>query len=62
MPVETYDALPSTVLAYKKAHHIGRFDPNATEIQQQKIREAWEEIEGKSERSSVPILPCFLQH
>lgn len=48
MPAETYDALPSTVLAYKKTHHIGRFDPNASEIQQRKIHEAWEEIEGKS--------------
>lgn len=63
MPVDTYDALPSTVLAYKKAHHIGRFDPNATEVQQRKVREAWEEIESKSERSFIPILLCLLpQH
>lgn len=47
MPAEKYDALPSTVLAYKKAHHIGRFDPNASDFQQRKIQDAWEEIESK---------------
>ena len=47
MPAETYEALPSTVLAYKKAHRIGRFDPNASDIQQRKIQDAWEEIESK---------------
>ena len=54
MPAETYEALPSTVLAYKKTHHIGRFDPNVTENQQQKIQEAWQEIESKSRCSSYP--------
>ena len=49
MPAETYDALPSTVLAYKKAHRIGRFDPNASDFQQRKIQDAWEEIESKGE-------------
>lgn len=48
MPAETYDALPSTVRAYKKAHHLGRFDPNAREIRERKIGEAWEEVESKS--------------
>ena len=51
MSAETYEALPSTVLAYKKNHHIGRFDPNVTQIQQQKIQEAWQEIDSKSEWS-----------
>ena len=54
MPAEAYEALPSTVLAYKKSHHIGRFDPNLTEIQQQKVQVAWEEIKSKSEWSSYP--------
>lgn len=47
MPVDTYSTLPDTVLAYKKSHHIGRFDPHAPEIQQQKIKEAWEEVEQR---------------
>ena len=47
MPTETYSALPDTVLAYKKSHHIGRFDPNAPEIQEKKAREAWKEIREK---------------
>ena len=47
MPSETYSALPDTVLAYKKAHHIGRFDPNASGIQKEKVQRTWEEIEHK---------------
>ena len=54
MPAEAYDALPSTVLAYKKAHHIGRFDPNAPELQKRKIQEAWDEIDNKGEERSNP--------
>lgn len=45
MPVETYSALPSTVLAYKRDHHIGRFDPAAPEAQERKVREMWAEVE-----------------
>lgn len=46
MPVETYSSLPSTVLAYKRDHHIGRFDPSAPELQQRKVREIWAEVES----------------
>ena len=47
MPTETYSTLPDTVLAYKKSHHIGRFDPKAPEIQEKKAREAWKEFREK---------------
>ncbi|KAL8853371.1 MAG: hypothetical protein Q9221_001847 [Calogaya cf. arnoldii] len=46
MPVETYSSLPDTVLAYKKSHHIGRFDPHAPESKEQKVAEMWREIDA----------------
>ncbi|KAL8825121.1 MAG: hypothetical protein Q9191_004600 [Dirinaria sp. TL-2023a] len=48
MPVETYSALPNTVLAYKKTHNIGRFDPNGPEIHQKKVQQAWKDIGDRS--------------
>lgn len=37
MPTSTYESLTSnTVLAYKRTHHLGRFDPNAPSIEAQK--------------------------
>lgn len=47
MPTEMYSARPSTVLAYKKAHQVGRFDPAAPEILEQKIAQMWKEIEER---------------
>lgn len=47
MPVETYSSLPSTVLAYKREHRVGRFDPAAPETQQRKVREMWDEVERR---------------
>ncbi|KAL8778749.1 MAG: hypothetical protein Q9213_007262 [Squamulea squamosa] len=45
MPVETYSSLSDTVLAYKKAHQIGRFDPHAPEIKEKKVADLWKEID-----------------
>jgi hypothetical protein len=47
MPVETYSSLPSTVLAYKREHQIGRFNPAAPELQQKKVEEMWAEVERR---------------
>ena len=60
MPSETYSALPDTVLAYKKAHHIGRFDPNATEIQNAKVQRTREEIEQRRESIQRPSCGSFV--
>lgn len=57
MPDEVYTKLPSTVLAYKKVHQIGRFDPAAPENQQKKISAMWNEIE---ERGSFIAWPTIL--
>ncbi|KAL8702876.1 MAG: hypothetical protein Q9201_003939 [Fulgogasparrea decipioides] len=58
MPTETYSSLPGTVLAYKKAHQIGRFDPHASEIKEKKVADLWKEIEaGKITVGARCILP-----
>ncbi|GAB7354822.1 hypothetical protein MBLNU459_g5208t1 [Dothideomycetes sp. NU459] len=44
MPVAEYEALPSTVLSYKRAHQIGRFDPAAPSIESQKIAASFREV------------------
>ncbi|KAL9017119.1 MAG: hypothetical protein Q9185_005521 [Variospora sp. 1 TL-2023] len=58
MPVETYSTLPDTVLAYKKSHQIGRFDPHAPELKERKVADLWKEIaEGKITLGARCILP-----
>lgn len=44
MSSESYEALPSTVLAWKKANQLGRFDPSAPEIERTKIEAMWEHV------------------
>ncbi|CAD6581115.1 MAG: hypothetical protein ASARMPREDX12_000364 [Alectoria sarmentosa] len=44
MPESKYETLSDTVLAYKKDHKIGRFDPAAPEIQERKVKEMWNEV------------------
>lgn len=55
MPESTYEKLPETVLAYKKAHQIGRFNPAAPQIQDRKVKEMWKEVE---ERRTFMIHIC----
>ena len=47
MPEATYESLPGSVLAFKKAHKIGRFDPNASEIEKSKADQGWAEVEKR---------------
>ena len=44
MPASTYATLPSSVLAWKKAQKLGRFDPFLPEHEAQKIQSFWDEI------------------
>lgn len=53
MSADTYESLPNSVLAWKKAQKLGRFDPNAPEIEQSKIAASWQEIEDKGSQLSV---------
>ncbi|KAL8867245.1 MAG: hypothetical protein Q9174_005787 [Haloplaca sp. 1 TL-2023] len=57
MPTETYSSLPDTVLAYKKTHQIGRFNPHAPDLKQQKLDELWKEVE---ERKIIVGSRCIL--
>lgn len=47
MSADTYEALPNSVLAWKKSQKLGRFDPNAPEIEQTKIDASFKEIEDR---------------
>lgn len=47
MPPTEYDARPDTVQAYKRAHAIGRFDPNAPALLAAKATENNNEINAR---------------
>ncbi|KAL9586596.1 MAG: hypothetical protein Q9212_000791 [Teloschistes hypoglaucus] len=53
MSAETYASLPDTVLAFKKTHQIGRFDPHATEIVETKVANLWREV------AEEPVCPAY---
>lgn len=59
MPVETYSSLPDTVLAYKKSHQIGRFDPHAPESKEKRVAELWREIDAAGKASLALHLSCL---
>jgi tubulin-folding cofactor B len=47
MPEETYQELPDSVLAWKKTQKLGRFDPNAPAIEEQKAKAIWQEVKKR---------------
>lgn len=47
MPAAEYETRTDSVLAWKKAQKLGRFDPNAPSIEEQKIRTYDREIEER---------------
>ena len=60
MPVAEYEHRTDSVLAWKKAQKLGRFDPNAPSIEQQKIRASEREVEERGKRSTL-FLFCMFQ-
>ena len=48
MPTETYSTLPDTVLAWKKANHLGRFDPNSPAIVESKTAALWASLKERN--------------
>lgn len=44
MPADTYQSLPNSVLAYKKSHKLGRFDPALPSLEEQKLSTSWREV------------------
>jgi len=59
MPTAEYESRTDSVLAWKKAQKLGRFDPNAPSIEQQKILASEREVEerGLSLAGRVRLLP-----
>ncbi|KAF2789586.1 hypothetical protein K505DRAFT_312868 [Melanomma pulvis-pyrius CBS 109.77] len=60
MPSTEYETRSDSVLAWKKAQQLGRFDPNAPSIEEQKIRASEREVEerGLTLSSRVRLLPA----
>ena len=42
-----YEQRNDSVLAWKKSHHLGRFDPDAPSIEQQKIDYSYREVDER---------------
>lgn len=51
MTTEDYESRTDSVLAWKKAQKLGRFDPNAPEIEKSKIDASFKEVEDRGEWS-----------
>ena len=56
MTTEDYESRTDSVLAWKKSQKLGRFDPNAPEIEKSKIDASFKEVEdrGALDRSLLP--------
>ena len=48
MPDSVYEKRPATVLAYKKAHQIGRFNPFAETYLEIRVQDMWREVLDRS--------------
>jgi tubulin-folding cofactor B len=53
MPSAEYESRSDSVLAWKKAQKLGRFDPDAPSIEQQKIRASEREVEERGKPTTV---------
>ncbi|KAK4550673.1 hypothetical protein LTR36_000252 [Oleoguttula mirabilis] len=47
MPADEYESRTDSVLAWKKAQKLGRFDPNAPSVEQQKVAASYREVEER---------------
>jgi len=52
MSTEAYESRTDSVLAWKKSQKLGRFDPNAPEIEQSKIEASFQEVEARGAQSN----------
>lgn len=60
MPSTEYEARTDSVLAWKKAQKLGRFDPNAPSIEEQKVQAIDREIEERGKFRRAIVCPSFL--
>jgi hypothetical protein len=56
MPTNEYETRTDSVLAWKKAQKLGRFDPDAPSLEQQKIRAFEREIEERGKTNLYDAL------
>jgi tubulin-specific chaperone B len=56
MPETEYESRTDSVLAWKKKQKLGRFDPNAPSLEEQKIRAIEREVEDRGMVLSVQKL------
>lgn len=47
MPEDEYENRSDSVLAWKRAQKLGRFDPNAPSIEEQKVKALEREVEER---------------
>ena len=47
MPEDEYAARSSTILAWKKANKLGRFNPSAPSVEREKLQALWDEVEAR---------------
>lgn len=59
MPADEYETRSDSVLAWKKAQKLGRFDPNAPSIEDQKVKALEREVE---ERGTPYTFRLYLLH
>ncbi|KAF2206954.1 hypothetical protein CERZMDRAFT_63085, partial [Cercospora zeae-maydis SCOH1-5] len=53
MPRDEYESRTDSVLAWKKAHKLGRFDPDAPSVEQQKIDASYREVDDRHIKQGV---------
>lgn len=53
MPKDEYENRTDSVLAWKKAQKLGRFDPNAPGMEEQKIRAVNREVEERGKPTII---------
>jgi hypothetical protein len=59
MPTAEYEHRTDSVLAWKRAQKLGRFDPEAPSIEQQKIRASEREVEERSKLHFIFRTPVY---
>ena len=52
MPLEEYESRPDSVLAWKKAQKLGRFNPEAPEVEKKRAEALQQEIEERGTEAS----------
>jgi len=60
MTTEDYESRTDSVLAWKKSQKLGRFDPNAPEIEKSKIDASFKEVEDRGAFKQFSKIPTSI--